>query len=375
MPVGYVLVLALVAGGTAVSLLPPPRDRRLGIAAFRLSLVVNELPQVAFVLLLASTALSMAQDDLLASTTGRWLLAAAAATSVGLAAIAHRSGPAGPVVDHAVADALGTPSHRAVGSAPALRRAAGTVAPYPARPRDVERIADVPYGDAGRRHLLDVYRSATPTTDAPVLVYFHGGGYASGDKHREARALLHRLAAEGWVCISANYRLRPQAQLAEHLADARRAIAWVRANGPEYGADPTTLVVAGSSAGAHLAALVALGPTGPEQAGPRVSGAVCLYGYYGPYYDADPGAWPPSAPIACDASVAPPFFVAHGDRDSYVPVEHARAFVAHLRATSPHPVVYAELPGGQHAFDLFRSSRSDAVADGVVSYLAWLRGA
>jgi acetyl esterase/lipase len=47
------------------------------------------------------------------------------------------------------------------------------------------------------------------------------------------------------------------------------------------------------------------------------------------------------------------FFVAHGDRDPLVTVEGARLFVKRLRSTSSNPVVYAELPGAQHSFDLF----------------------
>ena len=58
-----------------------------------------------------------------------------------------------------------------------------------------------------------------------MLVYFHGGGYFSGRKTWEAQWLLYRLASEGWVCISANYRLRPRALFLDHLIDAKRAIA------------------------------------------------------------------------------------------------------------------------------------------------------
>jgi acetyl esterase/lipase len=58
----------------------------------------------------------------------------------------------------------------------------------------------------------------------PVLVYFHGGGYFSGAKSREARLLLEGLASRGWVCVSANYRLIP-AQFPAQVEDAKRVIA------------------------------------------------------------------------------------------------------------------------------------------------------
>lgn len=143
-----------------------------------------------------------------------------------------------------------------------------------------------------------------------------------------------------------------------------------------YGADPGTVVVSGSSAGGHLAALAALSPGAPvyqpgfEHVDTTVSAAVCLYGYYGRYYGHPADESPPSSPLVLDAAHAPPFFLAHGDRDSYLPVEGAREFAARLRGSSSSPVVYAELPGAQHGFDRFRSLRFEAVVDGVAAFLA-----
>ena len=77
---------------------------------------------------------------------------------------------------------------------------------------------------------------------------------------------------------------------------------------------------------------------------------------------------PPSSRLPYTTTNAPPCFVAHGDRDSLVIVEDARAFVAQLRATSSNPVVYAELPGAQHGFDLFRSRRFDTVIDAIEAF-------
>ena len=83
---------------------------------------------------------------------------------------------------------------------------------------------------------------------------------------------------------------------------------------------------------------------------------------------------PRSSPLAYDGSVAPSFFIAHGDHDTYTPVTQARELVSHLQSTSGRPIVYAELPGGQHAFDLLRSVRFAAVVDGIDAFLAWLYG-
>lgn len=82
---------------------------------------------------------------------------------------------------------------------------------------------------------------------------------------------------------------------------------------------------------------------------------------------------PVSSPLHLDAAEAPPFFLAHGDHDSYVPVEMARAFERHLRSQSAHEVVYVALPGAQHGFDLFRSWRFSAVIDGIDAFLTYVQ--
>ncbi len=151
----------------------------------------------------------------------------------------------------------------------------------------------------------------------------------------------------------------------------------MREHGAEHGADPDTIFVAGSSAGGQMAALAALTPNGPafqpgfERADTAVTAAICLYGYFGNYY----GQGEDSSPGACVRTDAPPFLVAQGDRDTHSPrfVEIARGFVEELRDVSSNPVVYAELPWGQHAFDVFHSIRFEAVVDGIEAFTAWVR--
>ena len=115
-----------------------------------------------------------------------------------------------------------------------------------------------------------------------MLIHLHGGAFRSGRKSREARPLLYRLASQGWVCISANYRLSPAATFPDQLIDVKKVIVWAREHGPEYGADPAVVFVAGSSAGGHLAALAALTPNDPvfqpgfEGADTSVAAAISL---------------------------------------------------------------------------------------------------
>jgi acetyl esterase/lipase len=173
-----------------------------------------------------------------------------------------------------------------------------------------------------------------------------------------------------------NYRLRPAARWPDHVVDVKKVIAWLRQHGPEHGADPDRIFLAGGSSGAQLAAVAALTPSDPrfqpgfEDADTSVCAAIALYGYYG-WGVAGPGAVP-SSPLAYVRAEAPPFFVAHGDRDTQLPASAAREFVTALRERSLSPVVYAELPGAQHQFDLFHSVRCTAVVNGIEAFAAWV---
>ena len=384
MPIGYLVTVVLVASATLLALAPPPRRSRvLAKASWLLSPVVNA-PFVACLLLVAATALAFGSGDI--DSPGGWaVVGAAALTMVGLVVVARRGLRTGPAVERALNEGLGPDWTAAANAANGSRsRSRASLArivlwPFPwfPRPRAVERIKNLRYGDAGRRNLLDVYRHRSHPSGAPTLVYVHGGGFFSGRKSFEARPLIHRLASHGWVCLSATYRLRPQATFPDHLIDLKKVIAWVREHGDEYGADPEALFVAGSSAGGHMAAMAALTPNDPrfqpgfEDADTSVSAAITLYGYLGNYY----GQGADSSPQAYVRPDAPPFFVAQGARDTYSPrfVEIARGFAEKLGSTSSNPVIYAELPGAQHSFDLFHSTLFEPVIDGVEEFAAWVR--
>ncbi len=77
-----------------------------------------------------------------------------------------------------------------------------------------------------------------------------------------------------------------------------------------------------------------------------------------------------ASPIAHISEDAPPFFVLHGSNDSLIPVEQARSFTARLREVGREPVVYAELPCAQHAFEIFGSARAAHAAVAVEQFLA-----
>jgi acetyl esterase/lipase len=259
---------------------------------------------------------------------------------------------------------------------------------------------DLSYGDHGRYNRLDIWRRADLPADAgaPVLVQVHGGAWTIGEKRGQAHPLMSHLAERGWVCVTINYRLSPRARWPEHIVDVKRALAWTKANIAGHGGDPSFVVITGGSAGGHLAALAALTPDhrpfqpGFEEADTRVAGAVPFYGVYDftnrdgsaarglvPFLErqvmhsrlADNRAlWDEASPMSHVRPDAPPFFVIHGANDVLVPVEHARSFVRALRGASRSPVVYAELPRAQHAFDLLPSVRAHHTVCAVERFLA-----
>ncbi len=381
-PIGYLVGVAIIAWCTLFAVAPPrPRQSSPSNMSYWFGFLLNELPFAAFFLLLASTLLAFGQGDI--ESPGGWVVfGLAVLTTVGLVVVAWRGLRTGPAIDHALSEGLGAGWRTAIDASMAARLrgripwARILFAPFFVRRHDVERVANIRYGNAGKSNLLDVYRHRSRPPSGPTLVYLHGGAFRSGSKNREERPLIYRLASQGWVCISASYRLSPAARFPDQLVDVKKVIAWVREHGHEYGADPVMMFVAGSSAGGYLAAMAGLTPNHPafqpgfEHSDTSVAAAICLYGYYG---SPDTDEQSPSSPLSYVGTDPPPFFVAHGDQDTVVLVEDARLFVERLRSASSTPVVYAELPGAQHTFDLFHSIRSETVVDGIEAFAAWVR--
>lgn len=270
--------------------------------------------------------------------------------------------------------------------------------PFAALDPEVEVIKNVAFGSHDQK--LDVYRSRRRGEHRPVLMQIHGGAWTErmGSKNEQAIPLMAHMAKRDWVCVSVDYRLSPRATFPEHLIDCKEGLKWIRECVAGYGGDPDFVVVTGGSAGGHLAALMALTANdreyqpGFEDVDTTVAGAVPFYGVYDfartlanvrrrPDFieqnimkmsrDENEEAFRRASPLYQAHENAPPFFVIHGEKDSLVPVEQARDFVATLREVSTRPVVYAEIPGAQHAFDMFASIRSEHTKHGVSRFLAW----
>jgi acetyl esterase/lipase len=368
---------------TLVAVAPIRRPRWLARLSWIGGSGPDELPLLFLAVVIVSSAPAVVAGDL--APAGGWSgCVVALLTGAGLLVVLRRALRAGPALDAALGAALGPRWRAAIDPAltSRLRRHLPwtriLVTPWPVRPRAVERVANIAYGDRGKDDRLDVFRHRVHPTGAPTLVHLHGGRFRWGRKNLEARALVHHLASQGWTCITADYHLSatPAEGFPEHLIDVKRVLAWTRTHADEHGVDPDAIFLAGSPAGAHLTAMAALTANDPrfqpgfEQADTSIRAGIGLYGYYGALGGDDR---PPSDPLAYAASNAPPCFVIHGDHDTYTPVAGARRLVEHLRATSTHPVAFAELPGAQHSFDVLHSVRFEHVVDAIEAFAAWVR--
>jgi acetyl esterase/lipase len=383
----------------------PPYRSWLSVPSFFAGWLTSELVPHHFAWQLAATAFFVWMGALehWAGWAGLGVTVASWAALLAMVPVAQRSEG---VVEDALRDGLGA-DYRATSEPAELllrvaaERSAARWNPFAFAHPDVAVARDIAYAsEAGRRQQLDVYTPRDGAKDAPVLLQIHGGAWVIGDKGQQALPLLTHLAARGWVCVAANYRLSPKATFPDQLVDLKRAIAWIRAHAAEYGGDPRFLAVTGGSAGGHLAAMVALTANDPEyqpgfeDADTSVSACVPFYGVYD-FADrlgldrsgghqrflerfvmkksltSDRAAWERASPLSHVRADAPPFFVLHGALDSLVPAASARHFVESLRAVSQAPVCYAELPHAQHAFELFHSLRTRHVVRGVDRFLAW----
>jgi acetyl esterase/lipase len=332
-----------------------------------------------------------------AGPAGKLALAVMLASWAGQAVAYSRSFQARRALDAALAELKTTEPLRRY---PALGE---VLQPLPRTPPDVEHLRGIPFSSVdGVNLMLDVFRPREPGPPRPMLLQIHGGAWVVGSRVNQARPLMRHMAERGWICASIDYRLSPRATYPEHLVDCKRAVRFLREQGHEFGGDPGFIIATGGSAGGQLCALLGLTANQPEyQPGfehvdTSVRACVPFYGVYelvdleGAYpnaalktlleehvlktsFESDPEAYHRASPIAQADESAPPFFLIHGDRDSLVPVEVARRFRDALRSKSRNPVLYAELPGAQHAFELLRSPRALYAVEAVAGFCEWVR--
>jgi len=405
----YLVVAVVSLGFTLNALHPVRRSWLLVVPGFVASWMVGELAahHLFWQAVIAGVFVASGALD---SWPGWVALALTAVNMAALGVLVVQSAAAGPVVEAALANALGPRYRDEIAPDLSARLDEGftwrqRLLPLPVRDRRVERIRNVRFVQAGGRDLtLDVYRAKDHEAfpgPRPTLLQVHGGAWIMGRKDDQGLPLMLRLAAHGWVCVSADYRLSPTATFPEHEIDVKAAIRWIRDEGVAHGCDPDFIAVTGGSAGGHLSALAALTGNDPEyqpdfpDADTTVQAALPFYGVYDftdrkghwegsrlvPMLERyvmkasrvdDADAFERASPMTRVRADAPPFFVVHGTRDTLVPVDDARTFVELLQAVSEQPVAYAELPGAQHAFEIFPSVRTGHAIRGAERFLCWV---
>jgi acetyl esterase/lipase len=400
---GFLIRRAIQLGLVGDAIRPAPSSLA-SIPAFFAGWLTAELAPHLLVLTAVDTAVHVARRGPSGRSTklGLVLAGLTVAGCVKLIADAQR---AKSEVEDALRETLGTDYAKGLEREPTAADLATPwgelVMPFRMTNHQVVRESNIAYADGGSRYRLDVYHGREHQSGRPVLLQVHGGGWVIGHKAQQGVPLMQHMAERGWICVAPNYPLSPKATWPEHVVALKLAIAWVRENIADYGGDPSFVAVTGGSAGGHLAALLALTDQdkswqpGFENADTSVQACVPHYGVYDfagqtgtkpaverrdsllaksvmkKKWRDDPELFLAASPMERINPQAPPFFVIHGNLDTLVPVPEAREFVERLRKVSTSPVVYAELAGAQHAFDIFPSIRSAHVVRGAERFLNW----
>jgi acetyl esterase/lipase len=241
-------------------------------------------------------------------------------------------------------------------------------------------ITAIEYAKVGNhRLLLDIYHPSKPTKAAPLIVWVHGGAWRAGSR---TRVPVTELTKHGFAIASVDYQLSPVARFPAQVHDIKAAIRFLRQNAAKYGFDADRFVVAGNSAGGHLAALVGVtnehaeleGTVGEAKASSQVQAIVSYYGASNlrtilsqstphglsvrvPALELLLGGQPDSqaklaklaSPVEHVDKLDPPLLLLHGDQDPQMPINQAHELhgrYKRLKRTAEFEVIYGTAHGG-----------------------------
>lgn len=203
-----------------------------------------------------------------------------------------------------------------------------------------DRLENQPYG-GGERQKLDIYLPRSSQTPSRLIIFFYGGAWESGSKDDYA-FVASSLTDAGYAVIIPDYRLYPDVRFPAFVSDAARATAWSLENAGRFNIDRRCVFVMGHSAGAHIAALLALNPDYLGRHGIATRPFAGFIGLSGPY-DFLPLESPrleaifpeperqASQPVRFASADAPPTLLVHGGDDNTVYPGNSRRLAARLR--------------------------------------------
>ena len=243
---------------------------------------------------------------------------------------------------------------------------------------DASKVADgIRFDDKGNQ--LDIWSTAAPTAKAatprPVLVFFYGGGWANGTRTEYSYAARPFVEA-GYIVVLPDYRKVPQVRFPGFVEDSAAAVKWVQNNIAKFGGDPNRVSVAGHSAGAYNALMLALDPQWlgdrPVTSAISLAGAADFYPFTSKRAIDAMSEYPkPEAtqPINFVRADAPPILLIHGTDDTVVRIRNSNSLYAKQKAAGGNITLKA-LQGASHndlvlALGTLFRGRHPVVADSV----------
>ncbi len=245
-----------------------------------------------------------------------------------------------------------------------------------AHANEVERHDDIVFAQPDGAELLLNLRMPRGVENPPLVMFIHGGSWRAGDRKR---CRLEWVAMHGYALASIEYRYSSEALFPAQIHDCKGALRWLRAHQAKYGYDASRVVVAGTSAGGHLAALMGTsggvaalegGTAGHADRSSRVQGVI---DYYGPSDFVERSKNQPSktddpkggvyqliggpvqenleaartaSPVTYLSADDPPFMILHGDADKTVFLDQSELLVSRCKETGIQVQLHVEKDGG-----------------------------
>jgi acetyl esterase/lipase len=204
-----------------------------------------------------------------------------------------------------------------------------------------DKYDGIDYGKFGRQK-LDVYVPRNAGHGLPVVVFFYGGTWQSG-RRLDYRFVAQALTASGAIAVIPDYRVYPEAKFPTFLEDGAAAVSWVCNHIGDFGGETSRLFLMGHSAGAYIAAMLALNPGYLAQVGMSADELKGFIGIAGPYdflplknqklikiFGGADGI-PETQPVNFVRGKASPALLLHGEADKIVGPYNTRHLAESLR--------------------------------------------